>query len=152
VGMKLTWKNLLMQTLCIFCLLSPLGIAQEAFLGTEDDARALAEAAMEHIGTGEFESAFERLRPHWPFPMVEFENLLQTTLSQRANVESRFGSSLGYEFVESETVSDFLLRLTYAEKTERHVLRWRFRFYKPEDRWILSSIEWDDNVDALLRD
>jgi hypothetical protein len=76
--------------------------------------------------------------------------LLSTTVNQRATVTARFGESLGYEFVRREAVSGSLLRLTYMELTERHVLRWVFLFYKPGDTWTLNSIEWDDSVDALF--
>ena len=138
-----------------FCsLLLALGTAQQSpsTLRTEEDARALTEAAMQQVVAGEYQAAFEILRPHWPLPMGEFDTLLQTTMTQRSTIAPRFGSSLGYELVRSETVGDSLLRFTYIEKTERHVLRWLFRFYKPEDVWIINSLEWDDEVEALFGD
>lgn len=137
-----------------YSLLLALGTAQEpsSTLRTEEDARALTEAVMQQVVAGEYQAAFEILRPHWPLPMGEFDTLLQTTVTQRSTIAPRFGSSLGYELVSSETVGDSLLRLIYIEKTERHVLRWLFRFYKPEEAWIINSLEWDDEVEALFGD
>jgi hypothetical protein len=90
------------------------------------------------------------LKPYWVFPEDELDNLAAQTATQRANIEGRFGRSLGYELVRREAVGDFLLRLTHVEKTERHALRWLFTFYKPADAWIVSGLTWDDRISALL--
>jgi hypothetical protein len=132
------------------CLLGIVSATQNTALTTEKDARALAEATLERVIAGEYEAAFDDLRPVWPFSSSELDALLSTTVNQRATVTARFGESLGYEFVRREAVSGSLLRLTYMELTERHVLRWVFLFYKPGDTWTLNSIEWDDSVDALF--
>ncbi len=71
-------------------------------------------------------------------------------MNQRATIAPRFGESLGYTFVRQENVEDALLRLTYMELTERHVLRWVFLFYKPDDTWTLNSVEWDDSIGELF--
>jgi hypothetical protein len=137
-----------MVVLC--CLLGVVAAAQETTLTTEQDARALAEATLERVIAGEYQAAFDDLRPVWPFSQGELDALLSTTVNQRATVAERFGESLGYAFVRRETLGGSLLRLTYMELTERHALRWAFLFYKPDNTWTLNSVIWDDDVDALF--
>jgi hypothetical protein len=138
---------LVLMSLWLFVALAQPDVAP---LSTEEEARALAEAAMQEVIAGEYQAAFEQLRPYWPFPEAELDELVTTTVDQRSRFEPRFGASLGYELALREAVGDVLLRLTYIEKTERHVLRWVFRFYRPADTWILSSVSWDDDIEPLF--
>lgn len=141
-------KHTIIVVLCY--LLGVAAAAQETALSTEQDARALAEATLERVIAGEYQAAFDDLRPVWLFSPGELDTLLSTTVNQRATVAERFGESLDYAFVRRETLAGSLLRLTYVELTERHALRWVFQFYKPGDTWILNSVVWDDDVDALF--
>ncbi len=139
------------KALMLCCLLATTAVASEVMpLQTEGDAASFAEAAMERIVAGEYEAAFEALKSYWPMPEAEIDELATATASQRGNLVTRFGDSLGYELVRSETVGKVLLQLTYIEKTERHALRWIFLFYRPRDSWILNRVRWDDNTPALF--
>jgi hypothetical protein len=138
---------LVLMSLWLFAALAQPAIAP---LGTEEEARALAEAVMQEIVAGEYQAAIEKLKPYWPFPEAELDELIATTVDQRSRLEPRFGTSLGHKLVQRETVGDALLRLTYLERTDRQVLRWLFLFYRPTDTWILNSISWDDDVEPLF--
>lgn len=112
----------------------------------EDQARALADQALELVVAGDFDSAFGVLKPHWPLPQSEIDMLVMQTVKQRGMAESRFGKSLGYELVKSERISESLLRLTYLEIVENTPIRWRFLFYRPDDVWQVNAVLWDDQV------
>jgi type II secretory pathway pseudopilin PulG len=124
---------------------------QEAQLRAEEDAISVADAMMERIVTGDYHAAFEHMRSYWPAVAAsELDNLLNSTVVQRTQLETRFGESLDYEFIRSRRAGDSLLQLIYIEKTERHALRWTFRFYKPHDSWLLNNIGWSDDISELF--
>lgn len=142
-------KKLIPLLLCAV-LITLAYAAQVAQLQTEEDARSVADAVMERIVAGDYPAAFEHMRPHWPVAASELDSLLNSTVVQRTQVKARFGESLGYEFIRSRRAGDSLLQLVYMEKTERHALRWTFRFYKPHDSWLLNNIGWSDDVEGLF--
>ena len=126
------------------------GVRAAEHLTTESQARALAESAMKFISGDKINEAFAVHTPHWPMPKNEIDTLILKTIEQRNVVEPRFGKARGYIFVREEKLGDFVLRYTYAEKRERHVLRWRIMFYKAADEWLVNSIAWDDRLDLLF--
>ena len=126
------------------------GELQAKVFSTKEDAKAKVEEFMELIEANEINEAFELLGPYWIFPQEEWTDLQISTSQQMATIESRFGQTVGYDFVRAEVVGDTVLRLTYIQKRERHLIRWIFVFYKPYDRWILNACEWDDKIEALF--
>ena len=52
--------------------------------------------------------------------------------------------------VDERLVADSILRIAYIETFERHIIRWVFTFYRPEDRWVVNGVTWDDDIDALF--
>ena len=105
---------------------------------------------MFHVPTGNVDDVFTVLLPYWPLPESEISVLRMQTVQQRGMVSERFGQTLDIRLVDEKLVADSILRITYMEKFERHIIRWVFTYYKPRDQWIVNSIEWDDNIDALL--
>ena len=120
-------------------------------LSNAADIRKLADSAMNLIAQDKVDEAFAKLAPYWPMPENELTTLVLKTVQQRNLVEPRFGKTLGIEFLGEEHAGDFGVRFTYVERRERHVLRWRFVFYKPKDCWIVNSVFWDDQIGELFR-
>ena len=119
-------------------------------LKTPADTRQLAEFAMQLIAGDKVDAAFERLKPYWPLPANEVDSVVLKTIAARNTVSDRFGKTTGYALVREEKIADFLIRYTYAEKREKHILRWIFYFYRPADVWIVNSVTWDDNIQGLF--
>jgi hypothetical protein len=120
------------------------------YLSDELACVKLAGRFMRDVVEGKIVGAFDRVRPYFPIPQQEFEELASRTESQLRGSERDFGRMLGYKFVREERVKDFLIRFTFIIKHELTVTRWRFLYYKPEDGWLLNSLYWDDQVENLF--
>jgi len=120
------------------------------YLSDEMACVKLAGSFMRDVVEGRIVGAFDRVRPYFPIPQQDFEDLVSRTESQLRGSERDFGRMLGYKFVREERVKDFLVRFTFIIKHELTVTRWRFLYYKPEDGWLLNSLYWDDQVKNLF--
>ena len=120
-------------------------------IASTDEVRALTQRAMERVVAGNVDELFDMLSPYWPIPENEITGLRLQTLKQRNLVRQRFGANDGIARVDERLVADSILRITYIEKFERHIIRWVFTFYKPEDRWVVNGVNWDDDIDALFQ-
>ena len=130
------------------CLWAPSALGQT--LDSLDDVRALTQRSMDHVLAGKVDDVFIELLPHRPLPENELSMLRMQTLTQRNLVGERFGDSIGIVRVNERIIADSTVRITFIEKFERHVVRWVFTYYKPEDQWLVNSIVWDDDIDALF--
>jgi hypothetical protein len=92
------------------------------------------------------------LKPYWPLPSVEIDNLINKTTTQWPMVKQRFGESLGTEFIKEERVGKSFVRYTYLHKFNNHAIRWLFILYKPKGQWVINGVSFDDNVNELFRD
>jgi hypothetical protein len=139
------------KILCLSALLLVFGCsAGAAPLTTPADTRALADAFMKLVAAGKVDDAFELVRPQWPIPQNEINTVKDKTGQQRKMVETRFGDILGSAFIREEKVSDFIVRYTYVEKRDVHLIRWLITFYRPLDTWKVNAIKWDDDISALF--
>ena len=143
-------KRLCLVVLMMIACFAWAGEVHAKVFVTEEDAKAKVEEFMKLVGVDELDEAFQVLKPYWIFPENEWTELQIDTSQQMAMIEPRFGQTIGYDFVRAEVVGDTVLRLIYIQKRERHLLRWRFIFYKPYDRWILNACLWDDEIEALF--
>ena len=139
------------KVVCLTALLIVFGCsAGAAPLATPADTRALGDAFMKLVAAGKIDDAFELMRPYWPIPQNEVNAVRVKTGQQRAMVATRFGDILGSAFVREEKVSDFIVRYTYVEKRDVHVIRWLITFYRPVDTWKVNAVTWDDDISALF--
>ena len=76
--------------------------------------------------------------------------LSMQTITQRSTLGQRFGLTMGIHLASEQIVGDSMMRITYIEKLEFHLIRWVFTFYKPDDEWMVNAIVWDDDIDALF--
>jgi hypothetical protein len=141
--------RVLVLGLCLFLVLlhSPVGAAS---LGSEAEARALAQSVMVEVAAGRVIKGLELLRPYNIFPKEEFDGMLANTEAQLPAMRQRFGPSIGWDFVTVEKVGETLRQFVYLQKFERHVMVWRFIFYRPRDQWMLNTFYYDDRVQLLF--
>ena len=123
-----------------------------AELKNEKECRALADKAMSFAGKGEPEKVFETVKEDWPVAEEELVKLAELTITKLSELEKRFGSVIGEEFVGSEKVGESFLRYTYLQKFEKHAIRWEIVFYRAEDLWLVNNIKWDQSIEGLFRD
>ena len=124
--------------------------AWAASLATEEEARALAERVMVEVAAGRVIKGLECLRPYNVYPKEEFDAMLAKTEAQLPAMQQRFGPSIGWDFVTVEKLGDSLRQFVFLQKFERHVMVWRFIFYRPRDQWMLNTFYYDDRVQLLF--
>jgi hypothetical protein len=60
------------------------------------------------------------------------------------------GKYYGYELITKKQFSQSLILYSYLIKYDRQPLRFVFKFYKPNDKWIVYSFNVDSNIDDEL--
>jgi hypothetical protein len=78
--------------------------------------------------------------------------LSEKTLKERQALTDRLGKIVGVKLVREERVSDFLYRITYAEKARKTPASMAIYFYRPQNQWMLNAFNWDDRAMLLFDD
>lgn len=63
-----------------------------------------------------------------------------------------FGVIEGYDLVENKAVGPHLMRRTYLSLGKEFPLRWRFYFYKADNRWRLVDLRVDDRLTGIFEE
>jgi hypothetical protein len=119
-------------------------------LKTENDVKKLADNFMADIGKGAYAEAFQIMKPHWPMPEAEINNLAYQTESQLKMASDRFGKLQGSEYIQSNRIGESYVRHIYIQKFSNHATRWMIVFYRPIDEWKVNVIIWDDKTYQLF--
>ena len=119
-------------------------------LKDKDAAKALANAVMDQVGRTQTAEALGMLKPYLVIPSSEFEVMIEQMKLQMPMIEQRFGRTLGVELVGTEEVGESLMLITYIQKFEKHVMRWKFYFYKPNKEWVLNTFFTDDKIQTIF--
>ena len=117
---------------------------------TNADCKKMCEEVMGLVTEEKFGGVFDKVEPYWLFPEEELTNMRALTIKQMEKVKTRFGEVVGYVLVKEETIGDTVIRYSYIQKYERHMIRWAFVFYKPTDEWLLNAMTWDDAIGELF--
>ena len=81
-----------------------------------EDTLTLSNNIIEDFVSKKFEAGINRVKPHWPLPVVEMDNLLNTIQQQWPIVDQRFGQAVGKEFLYSESIGGSFVRHYYLHK------------------------------------
>jgi len=120
-------------------------------LKDKEAARELAKKVMEKIADGDTEGGVSLVKPYFIIPDHEFAGMLNSIRMQAPAIEQRFGKTIGTEFVALEEAGDSLMLIMYMQKFEKHVMRWKFYFYKPNDAWVLNTFNTDDQIQLMFK-
>lgn len=112
--------------------------------------RQLTDKAMALFVANKLKEGYRVFVPHWPLPESEINTLIEQTEKQWSIVSSRFGTSAGYEFIATKRAGNSLIRHIYIQKFTNHAIRWQFTFYKPNNKWRVNSIVFDDQIGNLF--
>jgi hypothetical protein len=140
-----------MISITILLLTLPCIVSGEGF-SSLNNAREITDKAMGYFKLDKISEGYSVLKPYWPLPSVEIDNLINKTTTQWPMVKQRFGESLGTEFIKEERVGKSFVRYTYLHKFNNHAIRWLFILYKPKGQWVINGVSFDDNVNELFRD
>jgi len=126
--------------------------ANAATLESTDAARKLSNQVMGKIASGDLDGGFQLIKPHLIVPESEFNVMLEQAKLQMPMIQGRFGKSLGVEFIKEKVIGKSLLQIIQIQKFEKHLIRWKFTFYKPDTKWALDSFTYDDNMNSLFEE
>lgn len=119
-------------------------------LSTLAEIRKVTDSAMEKVGRGDIEAGLKTFRHLTIIPAAEFDAMLGQLPMQVPGMSSRFGASIGYEFIKEDKVGESLARFTYINKFERHATRWYFYCYKGKSGWVVNTFRFDDKLHELF--
>ena len=111
----------------------------------------MTEKVSAKLAKGEYSTAIELMRPYWPMPQAEIQNLSYQTESQLGMVSTRFGAVVGAELVADEKVGKSLIKHTLILKFENHAVRWFIVYYKPKNGWQIDAVVWDDKLHEVFK-
>ncbi|WP_298778131.1 hypothetical protein [uncultured Polaribacter sp.] len=66
--------------------------------------------------------------------------------------ESYMGKYYGYEIITKKKFSESFELYSYMIKYDRQPIRFIFKFYKPNDKWVLYSYAFDDSLDSEIQE
>ena len=141
---------MIISRLMLICLLAFPAIALSDDFASLAEARKITDKAVSLFKQEKIVAAYDTLKPYWPLPTVEIDNLANQTNIQWPSLKQRFGVSIAAEFVTESKVGDSLARFVYLQKFQNTAIRWIFTFYKPKDHWIINSVSFDDRVGLLF--
>jgi hypothetical protein len=129
-------------------LLSTLATAQP--VATPADVRKITDQIMAQVGIGSMEAGFKLLKPRTIIPEAEFDALVGQAKLQLPAMSQRFGSNLGYEFLREDKAGANLIRYTYAQRFDKHAMRWIFYAYHGKGGWVINTFQFDDKLPAFF--
>jgi len=139
------------KLLAMFVLLAS---AQIAAAPPKPDAvaepRKLGDEAMKYVAADDMKGLFAFITRYMPMERLELNKQRDSSIEQRRKIPAVLGKSLGFSFIRECRLSDVLVRVDYAEKREKNVIRWQFVFYRPRNAWSMVSFNWDDKVNLLF--
>lgn len=62
------------------------------------------------------------------------------------------GKYYGYELITTKKFAQSYVLYSYLVKYDRQPLRFIFKFYKPNDKWILYGFQYDDNFNKEIEE
>ncbi len=120
-------------------------------LSTIEETKKQCKVSVEKIKYGNIKKAFDELKPYWPIPIAEIDNVAYQTKSQLDRMEKRFGNAVGTDFVETKKAGNSFVKHTYLIKYENTSIRFICIYYKPKKKWKINSIFWDDKIKLLFK-
>jgi len=114
------------------------------------EPRQIADNAMKFVAAEDLKGLFEFIGRNMPMEPDELKKIRDNIVDQRKKIPGALGKPMGFTFVSECRRSEILVRLLYAEKREKNVMRWEFIFYRPRNVWTMVSFHWDSNVQGLF--
>ena len=110
----------------------------------ENAAKGLTDKIMAKAGAGDTSGAFEMIKSYAAISAVEIDGIILQSKRSMDQFRPRYGTPIGFEFIDSKKSGSSLLRLRYIQKNTRYPLIWIFDFYKAKDGWVLNAFNWND--------
>ncbi|QSS97898.1 hypothetical protein [Psychroflexus sp. ALD_RP9] len=76
----------------------------------------------------------------------------QIVVTVNGFTESYMGKYYGRELITTKKFSESFVLYSYLVKYDRQPIRFIFKFYKPNDKWLLYSYSLDDSLDDEIQE
>lgn len=140
-----------MKTIIAFLSLVALFTTADAQgLPTIADVKVVTDGVMNKVAEGNLEGGLKSFKELTVIPPAEFDAMVGQAAIQMPLITSRFGATLGQEFIKQVTVGDSLAELVYIQRFDRHAMRWQFYLYRGKDGWVINTFRFDDRWPELL--
>ena len=139
-------KHIILFTLLFFIN----NVSQAEVLKNKAEAKQLIKTVMKHIKTGKLEKGLSYTKPYLIIPSHEYDGLINSLRMQAPMIKQRFGESIGAELIKTEEVGESLMLIVYIQKFEKHLMRWKFYFYKSKNGWVLNTFNTDDKIKGMF--
>jgi hypothetical protein len=119
--------------------------------GTIRGVKEICSAFLKQVMVDDYNGAFAYLKAQPNSISGEnFAELEVLAIQQAPTIREVYGEAIDVRLVKEDLTSDFLLRLVYVIRRERHIIRWEFIYYKPAAVWKLDAVSFDDKIDGLF--
>ena len=108
-----------------------------------------AERFLAKVATPDSDAAYDSLFSGSRFAEMKPQEII-TIKSQTKMAMGLYGAALGVEKVEERELSPSVKRLVYIQKFKDFPVAWEFYFYKAKHAWTLNSVQFKDQVPAIL--
>jgi len=123
--------------------------AEEA--STVPGVKAICSAFLKQVVADEYNAAFDYLKTQPNSISADnFAELELLAIQQARTIREVYGEAIDVRLVKEEMAADFVLRLVYVIRRERHIIRWEFIYYKPAAVWKLDAVSFDDEINGLF--
>lgn len=104
--------------------------------------KEMAAAFLTALGKGEIAPAYGRLLVGSPLSAQPLQ--LDALRRQTEAVLPVYGKVLGFELYKEDKFGEYLVRLVYIQRLEKHPLVWKFWFYRPAGEWQVNAVVFND--------
>ncbi len=127
-------------------------LSASALLISPEEATVLSRVFMDRIVASNVPYAMDAVGPYFPIRPSQRLKLQDDIAAQLEIAERGMGKPLGYVLVKQEAIGDLLVRLTFLERCQWDVIRWTLVFYRTPTTWVMTSVNFDVEIDGLFED
>jgi hypothetical protein len=115
-------------------------------------ALQLCERFLQKVVNGDYDAAFNGVRPYFPVAEQRFQAIASETKEQIGMAQLQFGAVNGHAFVSGDTVQGAVLRYRFLQTFDRDLVYWEFVFYRAQGGWLVNAMGFDDEIRLLFED
>jgi hypothetical protein len=136
-------KKFLLFGLILFFILTLPCVAK-----SQNNPKNQAEKFLDRIINGDIDNAFDKIFEGTFLPSKRPDEIKFTKNQTKAGLPI-YGKLIGKELISETSYGSHIVKLKYALFTEIIPIVWIFHFYKPDDKWMVYNITFNDRFTFL---
>jgi hypothetical protein len=139
-----------MRLITVICSLFISYSAWGDTLPSAEAARNFAENVMTAVTAGDYDHAFDLIKPYSVSTIADFDAAHEKAKSQFHLITDHYGKGFSHEFIREDRVGSSLMRLIYIEKYPSGALQCIFIFYRGEAGWKVHTFYFHDDIKDIF--